>query len=68
MTSHGFRATFSILANESGLWHPDAIERALVHVDRNEVRRAYSSGVFWEDRVRLANWWAAFLDSSRLIL
>jgi len=44
MTSHGFRATFSTLANESGLWHPDAIERALAHVERNEVRRAYARG------------------------
>ncbi|MEQ6204335.1 integrase arm-type DNA-binding domain-containing protein [Sulfitobacter sp. HNIBRBA2951] len=29
MTAHGFRASFSTLANESGLWHADAIERAL---------------------------------------
>lgn len=28
MTSHGFRALASTLLNESGLWHPDAIERA----------------------------------------
>ena len=33
VTSHGFRATFSTLANESGLWNPDAIERALAHID-----------------------------------
>ncbi|MEM1381990.1 MAG: site-specific integrase, partial [Pseudomonadota bacterium] len=26
-TAHGFRATFVTLANESGLWNPDAIER-----------------------------------------
>ena len=41
MTSHGFRATFSTLANESGLWIPDAIERALAHIEGNQVRRAY---------------------------
>ena len=29
MTAHGFRASFSTLANESGLWNPDVIERAL---------------------------------------
>ncbi len=34
MTAHGFRAMFSTLANESGLWHPDAIERALAHVEK----------------------------------
>ncbi|RBW42866.1 hypothetical protein DS901_11490 [Loktanella sp. D2R18] len=34
MTAHGFRASFSTLANESGLWNPDAIERALAHVEK----------------------------------
>ena len=40
MTAHGFRASFSTLANESGLWNPDAIECALAHTEKNEVRRA----------------------------
>jgi integrase len=31
MTAHGFRAMASTLLNESGKWHPDAIERALAH-------------------------------------
>ena len=61
MTSHGFRASFSTLANESGLWNPDAIERALAHVEKNEVRRAYARGEHWDERVRLAGWWAGFL-------
>ena len=62
MTAHGFRASFSTLANESGLWHPDAIERALAHVEKNEVRRAYARGDHWDERVRLADWWAGYLD------
>ncbi|PSL20514.1 tyrosine-type recombinase/integrase [Shimia abyssi] len=62
MTAHGFRASFSTLANESGLWHPDAIERALAHVDKNEVRRAYARGDHWDERVRLVDWWAGYLD------
>ena len=65
MTSHGFRATFSTIANESGLWHPDAIERALAHVERNEVRRAYARGAHWDERVRMADWWAGLLDELR---
>ena len=67
MTSHGFRATFSTLANESGLWNPDAIERALAHIETNTVRRAYARGEHWEERVRLADWWAGFLDELRAI-
>ncbi|MBL4768165.1 MAG: tyrosine-type recombinase/integrase [Rhodobacteraceae bacterium] len=62
MTAHGFRASFSTLANESGLWHPDAIERTLAHVEKNEVRRAYARGEHWDERVELANWWAGYLD------
>lgn len=62
MTAHGFRATFSTISNESGLWHPDAIERALAHVEGNDVRRAYVRGEHWEERVRLAQWWADELD------
>jgi integrase len=65
MTSHGFRATFSTLANESGLWNPDAIERALAHVEVNDVRRAYARGEHWDERVRLADWWAGALEEVR---
>jgi integrase len=65
MTAHGFRASFSTLANESGLWHPDAIERALAHVEKNEVRRAYARGEHWDERVQLADWWAGNLDAVR---
>ncbi|MDW3222782.1 MAG: integrase arm-type DNA-binding domain-containing protein [Paracoccaceae bacterium] len=65
MTAHGFRASFSTLANESGLWNPDAIERALAHVEKNEVRRVYARGEHWEERVRLASWWAGQLVEMR---
>src|SRR6185437_14631471 len=40
--AHGFRSTFSTLANESGKWNPDAIERQLAHIESNDVRRAYA--------------------------
>ncbi|MFY0634066.1 MAG: tyrosine-type recombinase/integrase [Vannielia sp.] len=65
ITAHGFRATFSTFANESGLWNPDAIERALAHVEGNEVRRAYARGEYWEERVKMAAWWADQLDQMR---
>ncbi len=62
VTAHGFRATFSTFANESGKWNPDAIERALAHVEPNEVRRAYNRAAFWDERVVLSQWWANQLD------
>jgi integrase len=65
MTAHGFRATFATLANESGLWNPDAIERAFAHEERNEVRRAYARGAHWEERIKLADWCAGYLDEPK---
>lgn len=57
-TSHGFRASASSLLNESGLWNEDAIEAELSHVDADQVRRAYHRAAYWEERVRMADWWA----------
>jgi integrase len=65
VTSHGFRTTFSTRANEAGKWNPDAIERALAHVDANKVRRVYARGEHWDERVRLSAWWAGKLDDWR---
>lgn len=65
MTSHGFRATASTLLNESGHWHPDAIERALAHCDRDHVRAAYHRGVHWAERVKMAQWWSNHLKQLR---
>ena len=41
MTAHGFRPTASSLLNESKLWRPDTIERALAHEDGNAIRSIY---------------------------
>ena len=61
-TSHGFRASASSLLNESGLWNEDAVEAELAHVGANKVRRAYHRSRYWEERVRMADWWAARID------
>lgn len=65
MTAHGFRAMASTLLNESGLWNPDAIERALAHNDKDKVRAAYHRGTHWEERQRMAQWWSDHLDQLR---
>lgn len=65
ITAHGLRATASTLLNESGKWNPDAIERALAHGDSNAVRGAYSRGEYWQERVRMAQWWSDYLDGVR---
>ena len=59
MTSHGFRASASSLLNESGKWHPDAIEAELAHMGADQVRKAYHRATYWDQRVEMAEWWAA---------
>ncbi len=65
MTAHGFRAMASTLLNESGKWHPDAVERALAHGDTDKVRAAYHRGAHWKERVEMAQWWSDYLDQLR---
>lgn len=62
VTAHGFRASASSLLNESGKWHPDAIERQLSHVEGDDVRRAYLRAEHWKERVEMMQWWADYLD------
>jgi integrase len=65
MTAHGFRAMASTLLNESGKWHPDAIERALAHKGADTTRGAYHRGAHWAERVAMAQWWSDYLDQLR---
>lgn len=58
-TSHGFRASASSLLNESGRWNEDAIEAELAHIGADQVRRAYHRARYWDERLRMADWWAS---------
>ena len=61
-TGHRFRATASTILNEQG-WNPDAIERQLAHVERNKVRGAYNRAQYLEERRRMMQAWADYLDA-----
>ena len=65
---HGFRTSFSSMANVSGLWSEDAIERQLAHVDRNSIRGVYSRDAFWPERQCLMGWWSDQIDIMRAML
>lgn len=62
VTAHGLRSTASTLLNESGKWHPDAIERALAHGHSDQTRGTYARGQHWQERVSMAQWWSDYLD------
>jgi integrase len=60
-TVHGFRATASTTLNELG-FNPDVIERQLAHRERNKVRAAYNRAEYLNERVKMMQHWANFID------
>ncbi len=58
---HGWRSTFSTVANELGIAKPDVIEAALEHAVGGKVRAAYMRAEFWEQKAQLMEWWGEFL-------
>ena len=71
-TVHGFRALASTILNEATtevggkkhrMWSVDAVERALAHTEQNKVKGAYDRGDRFEERTRLMQWWADYLDT-----
>jgi integrase len=62
MTAHGFRTTASTLLNEQG-WSADAIERQLCHMPRDQIRAAYNRAQYLEERRRMMQAWADYLDA-----
>lgn len=63
LTGHGMRSMFSTWANEHG-FNPDAIERQLAHGPANKVRAAYNAAQYLDERRRLMEAWASFLDEA----
>ncbi|WP_316677621.1 phage integrase central domain-containing protein [uncultured Tolumonas sp.] len=61
-TPHGMRALASTTLNEEG-FDPDVIERQLAHAERNKVRAAYHRAQYLDERRKLLQWWADFLES-----
>jgi integrase len=64
MTAHGFRTIASTLLNEIG-FAPDAIERQLAHVERNQVRGAYNRAEYLSERRKMMQAWSDYLDGLR---
>ncbi len=64
MTPHGFRHMASTRLNELG-WNPDAIERQLSHKDGNKIRGTYNQAQYMDERHRMMQAWADYLDMLR---
>ena len=64
MTVHGFRSMASTRLNEMG-YRPDVIEAQLAHAEKNSVRDAYNRAQYVEERRRMMQEWADYLDRLR---
>lgn len=64
VTGHGFRSMASTRLNELG-WSPDVIERQLAHAERSKVRAAYNRASYMDDRRKMMQSWADYLDGLR---
>lgn len=61
-TVHGFRSTFSTIANETLKLRPDVIEASLAHKVKDPVRGAYNHATYLEERTENIQIWADYLD------
>ncbi|MFO7728641.1 MAG: hypothetical protein R6X11_09965 [Desulfonatronovibrio sp.] len=65
MGAHGFRSIGSTGLHESGLWDSRVIEIQMAHVDKNTIRGIYNRALYLDDRRKIMQWWADYLDSLR---
>jgi len=61
IVAHGFRSMASTLLNEQG-FPPDVIELQLAHAERNKVRAAYNRAQRLQERRKMMQAWADYLD------
>ena len=65
MTLHGFRSMASTRLNEMG-YRPDIIETQLAQKDPDAVRMVYNRAQYMDERRKMMEEWADYLDGVRL--
>lgn len=65
MTGHGFRATARTVLDEVLGWNKDVIEAQLAHTVSDSLGRAYNRTEFKEQRRKMLQAWADYLDGLR---
>lgn len=63
--AHGFRSMASTILNEQG-YNRDWIERQLAHSERDGIRAAYNYAEYLQERQRMMQAWADYLDSLKV--
>ncbi|GAB1352524.1 hypothetical protein MASR1M12_12550 [Erysipelotrichia bacterium] len=65
MTGHGWRATARTLLDEELKFPPHIIEQQLAHVVRDPLGRAYNRTTHLEERRKMMQAWADYLDKMK---
>jgi integrase len=65
MTGHGFRSMASTNLHELG-WESNVIETQLAHQERNSVKAAYNYAEYLNERRKMMQFWADYLDKLKL--
>lgn len=63
MTGHGFRSLAMSAIKEKLNYRHEVIDRQLAHLPRNKVDRAYDRAEFLEERTKMMQDWADYIDS-----
>lgn len=66
MTSHGFRHTASTILHENMNKHgfnSEVIEKQMAHEERDRTKAAYNKAQYIEQRTKLMQYWADYLDN-----
>ena len=69
IVSHSFRGIFSTIMHEKITEHGfDSliIEKQLAHKEPNEVKAAYNHAKYLDDRIKLMEWWSAYLEELKM--
>jgi len=45
------------------LFNSDAIERQFAHVPQNRIRSAYNRAQYWDERVRIMEWYGTLVKT-----
>ncbi|UAY90692.1 tyrosine-type recombinase/integrase [Pectobacterium polaris] len=66
LCGHGFRTLACSALIESGIWPEDVVELQMSHMEKNNVRAAYThKAKHLEQPHLMLQWWADFLDANR---
>jgi integrase len=66
MTGHGFRGIASTILHEQGYNH-EYIELQLAHIQRDAVSAAYNHALYLNQRTRMMQEWADYLDGLKIV-